>query len=61
MNLLSTFAGSMMEGFLPAGWDLSQDRRLLRSRARRDRRATELVAPNADDEFGWHVLGVVVW
>ena len=24
MNLLSTFAGSMMEGFLPAGWDLSR-------------------------------------
>ena len=24
MNLLSTFAGSMMEGFLPAGWDLAR-------------------------------------
>jgi glucosamine-6-phosphate deaminase len=24
MNLLTTFAGSMMEGFLPAGWDLSK-------------------------------------
>ena len=24
MNLLSTFTGSMMEGFLPAGWDLSR-------------------------------------
>ena len=24
MDLLSTFAGSMMEGFLPAGWDLAR-------------------------------------
>ena len=24
MNLLTTFAGSMMEGFLPAGWDLAK-------------------------------------
>ena len=24
MNLLTTFAGSMMEGFLPAGWDLAR-------------------------------------
>lgn len=24
MNLLTTYAGSMMEGFLPAGWDLSK-------------------------------------
>lgn len=24
MNLLSTFAGSMMEGFLPRGWDLAR-------------------------------------
>lgn len=24
MNLLTTFKGSMMEGFLPAGWDLEQ-------------------------------------
>jgi glucosamine-6-phosphate deaminase len=24
MNLLSTFAGSMMEGFLPRGWDLAK-------------------------------------
>ncbi len=24
MNLLTTFAGSMMEGFLPAGWDLTR-------------------------------------
>src|SRR5580692_1915132 len=24
MNLLTTFAGSMMEGFLPRGWDLAK-------------------------------------
>jgi glucosamine-6-phosphate deaminase len=24
MNLLTTFAGSMMEGFLPSGWDLAR-------------------------------------
>ncbi len=24
MNLLTTFAGSLMEGFLPAGWDLAR-------------------------------------
>ena len=24
MNLLSTFKGSMMEGFLPQGWDLAR-------------------------------------
>ena len=24
MNLLTTFAGSMMEGFLPKGWDLAK-------------------------------------
>ena len=24
MNLLTTFAGSMMEGFLPRGWDLAR-------------------------------------
>src|SRR3982750_4250796 len=24
MNLMTTFAGSMMEGFLPAGWDLAR-------------------------------------
>lgn len=24
MNLITTFAGSMMEGFLPAGWDLAK-------------------------------------
>ena len=24
MNLLTTFKGSMMEGFLPAGWDLAK-------------------------------------
>ncbi|MBM4070950.1 MAG: glucosamine-6-phosphate isomerase [Planctomycetes bacterium] len=28
MNLLSTFRGSMMEGFLPAGWDLAKIDRL---------------------------------
>jgi glucosamine-6-phosphate deaminase len=28
MNLLSTFRGSMMEGFLPAGWDLEKIDRL---------------------------------
>ena len=44
MNLLTTFAGSMMEGFLPRGWDLAQDRRLLRPAARLDRRAPTVVA-----------------
>jgi len=24
MNLLTTFAGSLMEGFLPRGWDLAR-------------------------------------
>ena len=24
MNLLTTYAGSMMEGFLPQGWDLAK-------------------------------------
>src|SRR5947209_8460398 len=24
MNLMTTFAGSMMEGFLPRGWDLAR-------------------------------------
>ncbi len=24
MNLLTTYSGSMMEGFLPAGWDLAK-------------------------------------
>jgi hypothetical protein len=28
MNLLTTFKGSMMEGFLPAGWDLAKIDRL---------------------------------
>src|SRR4051812_34972371 len=28
MDLISTFAGSMMEGFLPAGWDLAKIDRL---------------------------------
>ena len=28
MNLISTFSGSMMEGFLPAGWDLANIDRL---------------------------------
>src|SRR5262245_28795360 len=28
MNLMSTFRGSMMEGFLPAGWDLEKIDRL---------------------------------
>src|SRR5688572_29326795 len=28
MNLLTTFKGSMMEGFLPAGWDLEKIDRL---------------------------------
>src|SRR5438128_2722144 len=28
MNLLTTFRGSMMEGFLPAGWDLEKIDRL---------------------------------
>lgn len=28
MDLMSTFAGSMMEGFLPAGWDLARIDRL---------------------------------
>jgi glucosamine-6-phosphate deaminase len=28
MNLLTTFAGSLMEGFLPAGWDLARIDRL---------------------------------
>ena len=26
MDLISTIPGSLMEGFLPAGWDLKQDR-----------------------------------
>ncbi len=30
MNLLTTFAGSMMEGFLPRGWDLARIDALLR-------------------------------
>src|SRR5437763_1088449 len=28
MNLLTTLSGSMMEGFLPAGWDLAKIDRL---------------------------------
>jgi glucosamine-6-phosphate deaminase len=28
MNLITTFAGSMMEGFFPAGWDLAKIDRL---------------------------------
>ena len=28
MNLLTTFRGSMMEGFLPSGWDLEKIDRL---------------------------------
>ncbi len=28
MNLMTTFTGSMMEGFLPAGWDLAKIDRL---------------------------------
>ena len=35
MNLLTTFAGSMMEGFLPARLGPRQDRRLLLASARR--------------------------
>ena len=34
MDLMSTFAGSMMEGFLPARLGPRQDRRLLRPPAR---------------------------
>ena len=28
MDLISTFSGSLMEGFLPAGWDLAKLDRL---------------------------------
>ncbi len=45
MNLLTTFAGSMMEGFLPAGWDLARIDACCTHPPRIDRRAAELVAP----------------
>ena len=44
MNLLTTFAGSMMEGFLPQRLGPRQDRRLLLAPRRGDRRAAALVA-----------------
>jgi len=44
MNLLSTFRGSMMEGFLPAGWDLEKIDRLA------DVAGADLVRPRS----WWH-------
>jgi glucosamine-6-phosphate deaminase len=44
MNLMTTFAGSLMEGFLPAGWDL----------ARIDRLAAAPPTELARRETWWH-------
>ena len=41
MNLLTTFAGSMMEGFLPRGWDLARIDACCSHPARCDRRAPD--------------------
>ena len=44
MNLLSTFTGSMMEGFLPRGWDLAKIDRCCSQPTGFDRRTPALVA-----------------
>jgi glucosamine-6-phosphate deaminase len=58
MNLMTTFAGSMMEGFLPKGWDLAKiDRLAASSPAELTRRETwwhpqfEPVACNSFEDF----------
>ena len=45
LNLLTTFAGSMMEGFLPRGWDLARIDGCCAHPPESDRRPPAVVAP----------------
>ena len=44
-----------------AALKVGMDAKSARKYRHADRMPSESVPPNADDEFGWLVLGVVVW